>query len=98
MLLFVLGLLIGAIAGGFLIFLWGRWVLHRLMISLMLATGTSRGLVRHFYLVDNGVDLNEDQEREVEHRQKVVLEPIDKLIHHPTEVIKEDIKFFKDFK
>jgi hypothetical protein len=98
MLLFVLGLLIGAIAGGFLIFLWGRWVLHRLMISLMLAAGTSRGLVRHFYLVDNGVDLNEDQEREVEHRQKVVLEPIDKLIHHPTEVIKEDIKFFKDFK
>ena len=98
MLLFVLGLLIGAIAGGFLIFLWGRWVLHHLMISLMLATGTSRGLVRHFYLVDNGVDLNEDQEREVEHRQKVVLEPIDKLIHHPTEVIKEDIKFFKDFK
>lgn len=96
--LFVLGLLVGVFAGGFLVFLWGRWVLHRLMFSLELAAGTSRGLVRHFYLVDNGVDLNEDQEREVEHRQKVVLEPIDKLIHNPTEVIKEDIKFFKDFK
>ena len=81
-----------------MVFLWGRWVLHRLMFSLELAAGTSGGRVRHFYLVDNGVDLNEDQEREVEHRQKVVLEPINRLIHNPTEVIKEDIKFFKDFK
>ncbi len=68
------------------------------MFSLVLAAGTSKGLVRHFYLVDNGVDLNEDQEREVVHRKKVILGPIDKLIHNPTEVIKEDIKFFKDFK
>lgn len=93
-----IGLAVGFLVGFLIAFLFCRRLATELMSTVESGTFNAKGLIRHFFLVDNGVDLTERQEKEVERRQNVILDSLFKLLDNPSKSVREHAKLMKELR
>lgn len=91
---FVVGLTVGFLIA----FFFCRRLASELMSTVEFGIMNAKGLIRHFFLVDNGVDLTDMQENEVAHRQKVILDSLFKLLEDPSKSVREHAKLMKELR
>lgn len=93
-----IGLAIGLPVGFLIAFFFCRRIASELMSTVESGTFNAKGLIRHFFLVDNGVDLTDMQEKEVERRQKVILDSLFNLLDNPSKSVREHAKLMKELR